>query len=555
VLGKVSIALLIGGVTIFGWRRLLSYLRYFQQEEYNEARFRTWLEEKGAGDTRGTAITITAALCASLLASQAWTFVIALVTVSALLFTVLWVEEDPRTSGKLPLKMTQRASKIVWCAFALFGFFNAILLYFSWISLPGGCASQCITITPWYAFTLTALFSSLLIRVVPEYLIIANKALAPAEHRLQQHYISDAKRILRDVNPYVIGITGSYGKTGAKAALGELLPQCVGPTFWPKKSINTVMGITRDIRERLKPHHAYAVIEMGAYGIGSITKLCALTPPKAAIVTAVGIMHLERFGSEENVYLAKSEIAQAVSDDGVLVCNGDNPGARRMAQQHTKATTLLYGLDPSSGHLDCYATDINFTTEGSVFTLHWKGRDLPARTLLLGKPALSNALAAFTMACALGADPSYAAACLANLQPVDNRLVLDRKGPVSFLRDAYNSNPTGFAAALELLGTITAKRRILITPGMIELGTKQHEENRRLAAIAARVADLVIVVSPVNRTAIVEGLRDGGLPSEKQIVVDTRQEAFQYLSKVQTAGDLVLIENDLGDLLEGRISF
>jgi UDP-N-acetylmuramoyl-tripeptide--D-alanyl-D-alanine ligase len=133
--------------------------------------------------------------------------------------------------------------------------------------------------------------------------------------------------------------------------------------------------------------------------------------------------------------------------------------------------------------------------------------------------------------------------------------VLDRKGPVSFLRDAYNSNPTGFAAALELLGTITAKRRILITPGMIELGTKQHEENRRLAAIAARVADLVIVVSPVNRTAIVEGLRDGGLPSEKQIVVDTRQEAFQYLSKVQTAGDLVLIENDLGDLLEGRISF
>jgi UDP-N-acetylmuramoyl-tripeptide--D-alanyl-D-alanine ligase len=385
--------------------------------------------------------------------------------------------------------------------------------------------------------------------------MLATKILSPAEKRLQQYYYNDARRILAEVNPFVIGITGSYGKTGAKAALGDLLTQTLGSTFWPKKSINTVMGITRTIRETMRPHHKFAVIEMGAYNIGSIKRLCDFTPPRAALVTAVGIMHLERFGSPENVYKAKSEIAQALPEDGILVCNGDSPNARRMAETHKRATTLLYGFDLTKGPLDCFATDITYDEHGTSFVVHYKGQQYPGRTPLLGRPALSNALGAFTMACALGAEPAFAVACMGNLPPVDNRLVLDKGASVSYLRDAYNSNPTGFEAALDVLKNLSATRRILITPGMIELGDQQYEENKRLARMAASVCDLVYVVGTTNREAILAGLTEADFPRTKTIIADTRDEAFKLLGEQSAGGDLVLIENDLGDLHEGKVRF
>jgi UDP-N-acetylmuramoyl-tripeptide--D-alanyl-D-alanine ligase len=226
-----------------------------------------------------------------------------------------------------------------------------------------------------------------------------------------------------------------------------------------------------------------------------------------------------------------------------------------MAKEYDKANTLLYGLDSSSGPLDCLATDISFDERGTSFVIHWRGERYPGRTPLLGRPALSTALGAFTMACALGAQPAYAVACMANLEPVDNRLVLDTKGQVAFLRDAYNSNPTGFEAALEVLGTLPASRRVLMTPGMIELGDQQYDQNRKIARSAAGIVDLAIIVGSINREALLAGFQDQSFPSDQIVTVDTRDEAFLYLSEMQRQGDLVLIENDLGDIHEGVVRF
>ncbi len=545
MLTKLASLIFIASALAFSGRRLLSYLRYFQQEEYNEKRFVTWVKASRALDSRGT-------LCASLVmvlslfvARGGFNLLASLLGSAALLFIAFIKEEDPRTSGKLKLNMTQRARKIYLVSCGLLTILAAPAL----VWLLSFCACSPLL------FGLVAGYSILLIQSPPWLLLPANKLLSPFEKRLQKFYVDDAKRILAEVDPFIIGITGSYGKTGAKAALGDLLQQCLGPTFWPKKSINTVMGITRTIREELKSYHEYAVIEMGAYNVGSIKRLCDFTPPKAALVTAVGIMHLERFGSPENVYRAKSEIAQAVPQDGIIVCNGDSPNARRMARQYDKATTLLYGFDLGAGHLDCYASNLSFDDKGSVFTIHWNGQEFPARTPLLGRPAVSNILGAFTLACALGADPTYATAVIASMQPVDNRLVLDKSGSVSFLRDAYNSNPTGFAAALEVLGTLNAERRILITPGMIELGELQYEENRKLASIAAGVCDLIIVVGTTNRDAIIAGLDDAQFDRDKRRIVANRDDAFAILRGEQAPGDLVLIENDLPDLHENSVRF
>jgi UDP-N-acetylmuramoyl-tripeptide--D-alanyl-D-alanine ligase len=535
----------IAGLLLFGWRRTLSYLRYYQQEEYNSSRFKAWIKEKRAFDTRGLMVLAPATALAWFFTAPIAALVIAIVATVILVAVALFMEEDPRSSGKIKLNMTQRASKIAWVSFGLFA---------ALVVAPGifSCSACNGTWPPLFTVCAVGLAA---VQAIPALIMVANAILWPAEKALQDSFVADAKRILKEVNPYVIGITGSYGKTGAKAALGELLTQSLAPTFWPKKSINTVLGITRTIRETMKPTHKYAVIEMGAYNIGSIKRLCEFTPPKAALVTAVGIMHLERFGSPENVYVAKSEIAQALPQDGILVCNGDSPNARRMAREQSKATTLLYGFDQSAGPLDCYASDISFDPRGTSFVIHWKGKTYPGRTPLLGKPALSNILGAFTMACALGADPTYVVACMANLEPVDNRLVLDSKPGISYLRDAYNSNPTGFAAALEVLQALPAKRKVLMTPGMIELGDQQFEHNKRMAKLAAGICDLIIIVGPINREALLAGLREANCPEDKLVVVDTRDEAFSVVQSRGAAGDLVLIENDLGDLHEGRVRF
>ncbi len=545
MIAKFTAVLILLALLACGWRRILAYLRYFQQEEYNPRRFLAWFKAHRAFDRRGSLLLITVLLL-SLIVSRPWaTNLLGLLGAIAVMLVVFLLEGDPRKTGKIKLNMTQRASKIAWLAF---GMYTLVALLSLSVMLFRCCES-------YNSLPLVGLVGLILVQSPPWLILLANRLLWPFERRLQEAFVNDAKRILSEVNPLVIGITGSYGKTGAKAALGELLTQCVGATFWPKKSINTVLGITRAVREDLRPHHRFAVMEMGAYNIGSIKKLCALTPPKAALVTAVGIMHLERFGSPENVYTAKSELAQAVPPGGILVCNGDNPGARRMAKEHDKETTLLYGMDSSSGHLDCLATDISFDDQGTTFVINWKGKQYPGRTPLLGRPALSNALGAFTMACALGAEPGFVVACMANLQPVDNRLVLDRKGSVGFLRDAYNSNPKGFQAALEVLGTLPATRRILMTPGMIELGEQQFEQNKRVAMLAAGVIDLAIIVGTVNREALLAGLSEGGFAVEKIITVDTRDDAFRVLGDTQAGGDLVLIENDLGDIHEGIVRF
>lgn len=521
------------GAAAFAYKRLLHYLRFFQQEEYDAARFLRWLVANKVYDRKGTAAFFISGLLTTLLPN--FSLLLALALMGALL-AIAASEEDPRTEGKITLKMTERAKRI----FALAALVIGITL------LAIGILGKGATF-----FSLLILFAQSL----PLSLCVAKALLQPDEQRRQARFMNEAKAILRDVHPYVVAITGSYGKTTTKAFLGKLLEVALAPTFWPPKSVNTPMGITREIRERLKPGHKYAVIEMGAYREGSIRGLCELVPPNAAIVTAVGIMHLERFGSPENVYRAKSELPRAVPEDGILVCNGDNPGSRRMATELAKKTTLVYGLERDRGPLDSFIDSVAITPDGTSFAIHWKGERYDCFTKLHGTPALSNILAAFTLAAALGADPTLLVAAIRSLEPFDNRLEVRRMGDGLQINDAYNSNPDGFLAALNVLRSLPANKRILVTPGMIELGTEQRSENLRVAQAAAKIVTDAIVVGPTNRDAIVEGLRTGGLESSHIHLVENREEGFRTLDRLRGSGDAVLIENDLPDLFEFDLKF
>jgi len=507
------------------WRRLLAYLRYFQQEGYEALRFLRWTGIRSLTDPA-----FWVAVASGFLYLLDPLLAVVLFTVGAVVLAL--VQPDPRATGKIRLRLTWRARRVAGVALVLaLSAFVLLVRVFVDIEVRAPLVAA--------AF----LFAGL-----PLALVVANGVLAPYERHVQHTYYAQAVTQLARVHPAVIGITGSYGKSSSKAMLAHML-QFHAPTLAASGSINTVMGVTRHIREELVPGHAFMVVEMGAYAVGSISRLCALTPPSAGLITAVGDMHLERFGSTDAILRAKRELAQALPAGGVLVCNADSPNALRIAEMTRQCRVLLYG-EQHQGPLDTRVEGIRFTRQGTHFVLRTQERAYDCFTPLLGRPIILNLAGSFTLAVALGADPEVTVASLRTLKPVSNRLEVVEDAGVTWIRDAYNSNQFGFRAALEVAADLPATRRFMVTPGVIELGAEQAPVNRALSAAAAHVCDYTLVVSDTNRQAYVDGHRDAGR-EDRLVVVPNRTEAFRWLHDHLHDGDIVILENDLPDLYEG----
>jgi UDP-N-acetylmuramoyl-tripeptide--D-alanyl-D-alanine ligase len=552
----ISVAIASG---FFFHKRGLRYLQYLQQEDYNGTRFWQWCQRKRAFDRRGTSVAFINGIVCGLFAG--FNFAYGCVMGILLTLGLFWTaarEEDPTKSGKVTLKLTERAKRIFGTAESIYGLVLFGLVVFTLLA-TGRLAPAFI----WFS-------QVILFQLQPVILIGAKVLLDREEDEIQNRFAGEARQILGKVSPIVVGITGSYGKTSTKVILSEILV-AVAPTFTTPRSINSFMGVTREIRERLLPRHRFAVIEMGAYQLGSIKKMCGLTPPKVGLITAVGEMHLERYGTVENVFKAKSELAQALPADGILIANGDYELCRRIIQENPKQKTLLYGLDKEKGPLDFYLFDIQTSESGSNFKIRTGKVEYSGFTKLLGKPMLSNLLAAFAVAAALGVAPEVALAAIRNVKTEANRLEPvktnlqglalisngnKRDARIMRLNDAFNSNPVGFKSALEVLGELPGNRKILVTPGMVELGDRQASENETAGKTAASICDFVVVVGETNKDSLLKGLENGGFEKDKIQVQPNMKEALSFLAAQYCAdGDVVLIENDLPDLYESTPIF
>ncbi len=518
------VPVLAGAHTYLAWQRLLAYLRYFQQEGYDPVRFLRWTNVRSFTDPA-----FWLSVASAFLFQADAVLGVVLFIVGAIVLGL--VQPDPRRTGKIPLRMTWRARRVLAVA--------VLLATAAWVLL--------VRVFVDVEVRAALVASAFLFAGLPFVLILANAALAPYEQHVQRVYRADAVGRLQRVNPFVIGITGSYGKSSAKAMLAHIL-QFHAPTLFAAGSINTPMGITRHVREDLVPGHRYFVVEMGAYGRGSIRRLCDLTPPAAGLITAVGDAHLERFGSLEAIKITKQELAQAVPPGGVLVVSAEYPNAIRIAKESTHARVLLYGENPDE-QLATRVEQVRFTVQGSHFVLRTPERSYECFTPLLGRPILMNLAGAFTMATAIGVDPEIAVAAFRTLKPVSNRLEVVEESGITWVRDAYNSNQYGFRAALEVAAQLPAARRVLVTPGVIELSAEQPTVNRALSRAAAAVCDTTLVVSETNRAAFLEGHREAGR-EDRLVAVPNRTEAFRWLREHLSDGDLVVLENDLPDLYE-----
>jgi len=383
---------------------------------------------------------------------------------------------------------------------------------------------------------------------------VVNTLLRPVQRADNQRFLNRAQQRLRDVRPLVVGITGSYGKTTTKACVAAVL-DLLGPSYPTPASFNSTLGVVRAINEGLQPQHQSFVVEMGAYRTGDVRELCELVHPRTGVLTAIGPAHLERFGSLDVTEQAKGELADAIPADGLFVTRADDERTLRVARTRAAGRVLLFAPAPHP-EADLWAEDVRLEEGRTRFALVVRAgvagpeeQRAEVRARLLGEHNVANLLAAAAVGVGEGLALRDVARALGRVTPPDHRLapIVNRAAGVVVIDDSYNANPEGAAAALTVLRDHPATRRLLVTPGMVELGEREREENRRLGTLAAEVADVAILIGP-RGADVAEGMRAAGAPEEKILSFPDGPAAHAKLAELTRAGDVILFENDLPDV-------
>ena len=374
---------------------------------------------------------------------------------------------------------------------------------------------------------------------------LSNLINKPIETAINNWYIGDAKKKLASMpDLHKVGITGSYGKTSMKFYLSELLSSQY-ETLKTPESFNTPMGVTITVRRDLKPTHEYFICEMGARRVHEIKELCGIANPHDGIITSVGPQHLETFGSIENVVNTKFELADCVkANGGRIYLNYDNELIRAKVSEYPNAVT--YGTAEGSMWR---GSDVTVSDRGTEFTVtDPDGKTCRFGTKLLGEHSVQNLLGAIAYACGTGIPMEKLVLPVKRIAAVPHRLqLLDKGGGVTYIDDAYNSNPSGCRAALAVLGLFDACR-ILVTPGMVELGAKQNELNFEFGQEAAKACDYIVLVGKAQTQPIYDGIKDAGFDMEKVYVADGLNDALAKANSYPTDKKrVVLLENDLPD--------
>ena len=377
---------------------------------------------------------------------------------------------------------------------------------------------------------------------VPYLALAAGYLMQPVENRINEGFKNQARAILKQRDDLIkIGITGSYGKTSTKFILAAILSERFRVLATPA-SFNTPMGLTRVIREQLDNTHQIFLAEMGARHVGDIRELVDLVHPTIGLLTSVGPQHLDTFGTIERIKNTKYELIDGLPQNGTAILARD--GA--ICEELYARCPLEHKYMP--GDL-VQASDMEWGPFGTRFTLQdtKTGESARCETRLLGEHSIANLLLCCTAARVLGMTLAEIAQGVARCQPVEHRLELISGGAgVSIIDDAFTANPVGAQAALRVLKNFPG-RRIVITPGMVELGGEEAAFNRSFGEQMADSVDVAILVGKKHTQPIVDGLLAKGFPQEKIHVVSSLDESTRVLHAMMRSGDVVLYENDLPD--------
>lgn len=507
------------GAYIALWFAIVRYdVHMFQHNSYRVERYARWFRS-------GHKFVRSAIIAASILLLPIVARGIFIMVLPIIMVGLAW--QELRTTYKKPIVYTMRVKRLMLTA----------------VILTIGVIVVTKIFIPKYVFVV-----AMALLVLPVVMLTANFVNKPLEAAISRWYYNDAKRILRSMPDLkIIGVTGSFGKTSTKHYLYRILSEKYNVLMTPG-NFNTTLGVIRTVREYLKPHHQIFIVEMGAKQVGDIKEICDLVHPTIGIVTAVGEMHLETFGSLENVLRTKFELIDALPKDGVGVVNLDSEPIAAAKLSHP-CRTISYGVESNAEYR---AEQIDYAPTQTSFAIKsGDGLREGYSTHLAGRGNILNLLAAVAVADLMQVPEAQQKRAMRQIEQIEHRLSIKRTaGGITIIDDAYNSNPAGAKMALEVLRDFRRAeggRRIVVTPGFVEMGESQYRNNKELGAVIASAADIAIVVNRTNREAIVAGLNEAGFAAESIIQTDSFAEASAYLAGVMRAGDIVLYENDLPD--------
>lgn len=436
---------------------------------------------------------------------------------------VLRFFEDAK--AKKPLKYTARVKRLYVVIGVLFLLLGILQVYFSPVAVA-------IILVP---------------LLLPFFVALGGLVAWPIEKIINECYFQDAKKQLNNMPGLIkIGITGSYGKTSVKFILETLLSGKFQVLTSPA-SFNTPMGLTKVIREKLNPSHQVFIAEMGARRKGDIKELCRLVSPQIGLITSIGPQHLETFKSVDRVAKTKYELIESLPEKGHSFFIDDEDYALKLYNNTRHVEKSLISLNGEKG--DLWAEAIHTSPAGTAFTAVTKdGLSIQGNTKLLGAHNIQNILLAISVAMHLGLTKEEIERGISKIKPVEHRLQLiyNPNGNITIIDDAFNSNPKGTKAALDVLGQFSG-RKIIITPGMVEMGKEEDAYNKIFGGQMAKVVDIAILVGEKHTKPIAQGLLEQGFPKEKMIIVHSLDESTQALHKILQAGDVILYENDLPD--------
>ena len=517
------------------------FLLVFQQCGYHGGRYMKWLKNK---DTPYMSRLMILCLLALLFfAVLAMCFIsVTSETVASwlgfcayLLFSVIYINTESSVNAKIPLKKTRRLVRLcITYTILAFALTFGLMVGIDYLAFLIG--DNVVAVLRYCVLCLMPL-------LVPFILLGAYCINEPFEYLARSHYYRIAHIKLNSIDVIKIAITGSFGKTSVKEILKTILSQKYRVLATPA-SYNTPLGIALTVKN-LDSTHDVLITEMGARQNGDIKQLANMVKPHYGLLTGVNNQHLESFGSIENTKDTKFELFEYLQKDGVGFFSADNANALELSQRFTgeKYLTGTMGEDNF-----VTATDIKTSVKGMTFTLNIQGeKPVKCTTTLLGVHSVRNICLASAVAYKIGLSPREIATGINRLQSVGHRLeLMPNNKNIIVIDDSYNASVDGVNAAMDVLDTFKG-RKIVVTPGLIELGKVEALANFEMGKILAKHADLVIIIGKHNAVMLINGLLEGGMARENIRFAKSLNKGNEMLNGLIKEGDVVLFENDLPD--------
>ena len=453
--------------------------------------------------------------------------------ITYLLITYIYYKNNKHEQVKKPLVFTSRVKRLTVTMLIIFGLVFTII------------------ITNFNDEKIYLYYLIFAIMIYLDFILVAlaNRINMPVEKLVYYHFLRQAKaKIASMPNMKRIGITGSYGKTTSKNVLNDILSTSFNTTPTPL-NYNTAYGIINTINNYLDKFSDIFIVEMGTLKRGDIRKIANIAKPEYGILTKIGVAHLETLGSQENIQKEKFSMIESLPEYGIAVLNKDDEMQVNYKLKN-KCRVIWIGIDNDA---DIMATNIKLSHEGSSFDCIIKGNPkvYHFQTRLLGKVNIYNILAGIALGLEFGIKDEKLEMAVKRVKPTEHRLELKKYQDLYIIDDAYNSNPVGSKMACEVLGLMPGKK-IMVTPGMIDLGEKQDELNEKFGEYIADVADEVILVGEHQTKPIYKGLMNKKYNEKHIHVLNDVKEAFPLALKLKENDTYVLLENDLPDIFNEK---